>query len=61
MVPIEEKTYKEIEMLAIRIQLISTSLRSNNPKENERLATEYNDRMESFELRMRTEGDEDYI
>lgn len=45
-------------MLAIRIQLISSSLRSNNPQENERLATEYNEKAEHFEQRLRTEGNE---
>jgi len=42
MAKVDEATYRELEVLSIRIQLISSSLRSNNQQENERLATEYN-------------------
>ena len=44
-VDIDETTFSELEVLAVRIQLISTSLRSTGNKENSRMITDYNQKL----------------
>lgn len=53
---IEEETYAELEILAMRIQLINNSLKSSSTKQNdnERMVTEYNDKVEKYKTRLQT-------
>ena len=54
---LDENAFAELDVLASRIQLISVSLRATSNKENQRMITEFNEKVEKEELRLNTIGD----